>query len=524
MRKFIQWGLGSAIMLCSTALVAQSHQHTGRCYLTLDDEAAIKERMMENRTRILNGDPDYYFGRRSTTYIPITLTSVANSNGVGFATIDQLLAMVCDLNTDYLDQNIQFYIKDSIRWFKNDNVYNDAWGSLSSMYMVNNKRANTLNIYVSPTINNPVASFYSPAGDYVFMMNSMADGSSNTATHEVGHFFTLPHTFYGWEGTAYHDSYQGVNAPTSVNGTTVEKVARTGTGANCSFAADGFCDTEADYISDRWQCPYVGQNGVLAKDPTGATINPDEELYMSYYYDQCVTKFSAQQKTAIAADVQRRGWSNLAAPAASANMTGQSTTAIAPINGQVVAVSGSNNITLEWNALAGADMYVVKLERTLFGTSVGVIFYKIIYGATSYTFSSSLLPTPPAAGHDYRWTVRAMNRYSTCNGTTTISTFRTMQPTAVNEATAYSGVNLNVAPNPVENGMLRLLVESNDTYAATVRIYALDGRMVLNQENEQFAQGANALLFDVSAVANGTYLAVVTTEKGTSVQKFVIQH
>jgi hypothetical protein len=128
--------------------------------------------------------------------------------------------MHCDLNNDYRTQDVQFVLKDatnSVRYANNTNVYNDGSGFSASSYMISNKSANCVNIYLSASVNNQVASYYSGFGDYIFVLNQMANGSSSTGSHEVGHFFSLPHTFFGWEGTNFNDG----TAPNSVAEPTV---------------------------------------------------------------------------------------------------------------------------------------------------------------------------------------------------------------------------------------------------------------------------------------------------------------
>ena len=152
-----------------------------------------------------------------------------------------------------------------------------------------------------------------------------------------------------------------------MGGDPVERVARSGSGSNCNSAADGFCDTPSDYISYRAFCPYA-QGG---RDPQGAQIDPTESLIMSYFADACVDSFTANQKSAMAADILSRNWSNLAAPTPNAVVSGTSVTATAPASGSTFQLTG--NVTLTWGAVPNATGYIVVLERTLFGTPIETI-------------------------------------------------------------------------------------------------------------------------------------------------------
>lgn len=508
----------------SAAIFAQQSSHAPHkgCSVGLEDGALIKDRMLRQRA----ANPQVRSANMLPTYIPVAVTSVANTSGVGHANVNTVLAMLCDMNADYADQNVHFFLKDSIRYRQNDNMYNNAGNFASATYMSQNKVPNALNIYLSNTVQNSVASFYSPAGDYVFIITSEGNGTSNTATHEVGHFFSLNHTFYGWEGIAYHTTYQGQNAPNSLGGRPTERVLRSGTGSNCATAADGFCDTPADFISDRWLCPYIGDQGVLAKDAAGVDINPDESNYMSYFADACVNNFTTEQKAAILVDLQSRGWSNLAMPTPNNAVAGASVVATAPINNQVLLANGSNTIQLQWQAVTGATMYVVDLERTLLGQAVSTVFSTLVVGRNNYSFNTSVLPTPPANGtHDYRWSVKPLNSVNLCGSYSSFFEFKTSRTggaVGVETQTAASSFRLSISPNPVEDAEVRLLVAADKAQKTAVRLYAPDGKCLLEQRAIALQEGENLVMLDASTLAAGLYIVVLTDENGqNTISRFV---
>ncbi|MDX2133961.1 MAG: hypothetical protein SFV52_04220 [Saprospiraceae bacterium] len=111
----------------------------------------------------------------------------------------------------------------------------------------------------------------------VFVNNTF----SEVWSHEIGHYFTLPHTFIGWfSGTQY------VNSPVMING--VENT--------CYQTGDGFCDTPAD----REGCSNAScvPSCLPDTDPLGETYSPDATLLMSYYAG-CRTRFSGEQKQSM---------------------------------------------------------------------------------------------------------------------------------------------------------------------------------------------------------------------------------
>lgn len=497
--------------LVGTTAFAQQPGLPG-CAVGVAEGAMIKERMLENRRNISQEQIEAFQSSRAITYVPVKFTVVGDANGNAYVDIDNVFAMLCDMNDDYRTQDVQFYMKDavnSVRYSNNNTVYNDGAGIGASSFMVSNKVANCINIYMSASVTNQVASYYSPFGDYIFVLNQMTNGSSSTGSHETGHFLSLPHTFYGWEGTNFNDG----TAPNTVGGDPVEKFARTGTGSNCASAADGFCDTPADYLSYRANCPYVG--GGL--DPTGVAINPEESLIMSYFADACVDSFSTEQKGAMAADLISRGWSSLAAPTPNLAVAGTSVTTVTPATGSTFALSG--DVTLTWNAVPNATGYILFIERTLFGSPIETVRKVIVYGTNTYTIPAASLSFP----RQYSWKVKPFNQYRTCSayspsfGFTTTATVSSVQDAF--KATA----EMRILSNPVGSATADVLINVPNATTASMLLYSMDGRQIFNQNGFELNAGDNLELLDVSTLTNGFYILVVTTPEGSLQQKLVIQ-
>lgn len=482
------------------------------CSVGLEDGALIKERMLENRRNIPVEQIEAFQNSRAVTYIPVKYTIVGDANGAGIVDIDQVFAMHCDMNNDYRTQEVQFVLRNavnSVRYANNNNVYNDGSSFAAQSFMISNKVSNTLNIYLSASVNNQVASYYSGFGDFIFVLNQMANGTSSTGSHEVGHFFGLPHTFFGWEGTTFNNG----TAPNSVGGSAVERVARTGSGANCATAADGFCDTPSDYLSYRGNCPYTG----AGLDPTGAAIDPTESLIMSYFADACVDSFTANQKSAMAADIISRGWQSLAAPTPSAAVSAASVSAISPVSGTTMQLTG--DVTLNWSAVANATGYIVTIERTLFGTPIETVQKSIVYGSTSLVIPAAKLTFP----RQYSWSVKPFNQYQTCSGYSAPFGFTTTAPVSSIEESFSASAELKILSNPIESMTADILVNVPNNTTASMMLYSMDGRQVFNVNAIELNAGDNLELLDVSTLNNGVYILVVTTTEGSMQQKLVIQ-
>ena len=486
----------------SSGLIAQHHHpHPYPCGVSLDDGLLIEQRLLENRLRypqILG------FQTRNVRYLPIAFRMVADANGQGRIDVDDVLANLCDINADYADQNIQFYFRDSLRHLNNQNIYNDATSFNAMSFMTTNRVAptTTINVYISPSVNNAAASYYFPTGDFIFVINSEMNGRSNTLTHELGHFFSLNHTFFGWEGTDVESRYPN-NAPNSIGGRAVERVD----GSNCAQAADRFCDTPADYYSTREPCPYNG----TAKDPTGLAITPDVSNYMSYFFDVCVTRFSTEQKAAINADVQRRGWNAAAAPAVigfpdATAIQGQ------PQNGLVVGTgpsgNGNDSLTLSWNAVPEATAYVLRFERVLFGVSLGSVFKTIVYGSNQYRLATADLPF---ATSDYRWSVKPINSYQTCTDYSAWFTFRASANVPFSPPTSLDlsqelDWTIRLMEQPLRQATAQMELNLPQTAELGFVLYSLEGRILMQQAPQLLEAGQHRLNLDLSHLSNGFYL------------------
>ena len=468
--------------------------------------------MLENRRTIPQAAVDQFVNSRATKYIPVKVHVIGNSNGEGYVSIDNVLKMICDMNEDYASQDIRFYFKDvttSIRFANNQNVYNDGASFAAQSYMISNKSPNCMNIYVSQSVNNQVASYYTGFGDFIFMLNQMtADGG--TGSHEAGHFFSLPHTFYGWEGVD-HTQYANNNVPSSVSGSTTERTARSGSCSNCASAADGFCDTPADYYSDRIACSH----NLGIKDACSVPIAPESSLLMSYFADNCVDSFSPEQKNAVAADILSRGWNTLTSPNPSNVVSGSGVTATSPANGANVPLS---DVTITWSPVTGATAYVLVVQRTLFGTPVEDVVKTIVYGSNSYTIPQAMLAQP----RTYSWKVKPFNQLNTCSAYSSTFSFNTTSLPSGLETNFSESAELRILSNPVNSPMAEVLINVPQEMVSGIKIYAMDGKQVANIENVQLFAGDNVQLLDVSTLNAGMYMVVVSTEKGSLQQKLMI--
>lgn len=499
----------SLLLLFSWA--GQLAAQTAPCGVSLADGAAIKAQMMENRRNINLAQ----INRQNMTYIPLSLHLVGNEAGEGFALGSNAIEMLCKLNADYADQNIFFYLHGPLHYIYDDVIYDDAYNNTGQVRMSSYKVPNSLNVFVSNNVSRSVAGYYTPSYDFVFIKNGYANGSSTTITHELGHFFTLPHTFYGWEGVDARSQYGGAPAPVIINGRLVENVDRS-VGANCASAADGFCDTEADYISERFNCP-VSTN---LQDPTGSPLQINSDYFMSYSSDNCQNTFSQEQKNAMLSDIANRGWSNFPAPSNMDTLDGRQIQGISPINNDF-AQEVNGQIRLEWDTTgaSSANQWILTVERTFNSIPIAQVYFASVMNQNFAYIPRAALSN----NHQFRWAVKPLHPAYTCSPSSNYFHFQTGFATNTTALSTAAENQLRIFPNPIQNGPLQLQLTSLENSSASLAIYALDGRILWEKQGLAISAGKQELQLQIPQLAAGQYFVLIRSDKQVWRQAFIKQ-
>jgi hypothetical protein len=342
-------------------------------------------------------------------------------------------------------------------------------------------------------------------------------GSNGTLPHEVGHFFSLRHTFYGYE----NNPFDGVSDPTWPIAPVIGPAAPIGfnaptervDGTNCATAADLICDTPPDYNfgqnDPEGNCVY---NNLGAKDPLGVAVTSTmEENFMSYF-NACNYVFTQQQQNAILADLQtpdRNYLDNTFAPEATEINTPLDLL-VSPQMDEVTAYY--DEVLLQWNAVTGATYYLLEIDiLNSYGTSN--------YQAFILTDSSKML-TNLDDDRKYFWRVRPFNEYVTC-AQARQGTFRTSFTSGVKEIEALSA--WQIAPNPASSeAPVRLFVSADNNFEASINIFDATGSQVRSLGSQTFAAGETTLELPAEGLPNGLYFVSIENAEGRSVRKMSI--
>lgn len=378
-------------------------------------------------------------------YVPLNIVFTGNDDGGQRQSPRKFLESMQLLNQDFRAQNIQFYISGRIQYVNNSS-YNDHNSQTGADLRARHRRNGHINTYFVANPNGNCG-YYSPNFEGVVNNQSCTGGLDRTWAHEMGHYLSLPHTFFGWESVGSIDSIKlDEPAPASIRfrGTNipVERV----NGSNCEQAADGFCDTTPDYLMQRWGC-----NG--AREYPDSLLDPDSTRFavpafniMSYAFDQCVNGFTQDQQDAMFANLDSRRTlirpttiDTFAADVADFSIISPPDRTRLPFG---------NPVTFQWNSVPNADFYAIEVNQN--SNFEGAVAYTTVVYDTTLVLDNILQES-----RLYYWRVRPVNNFTVDGEFSDIFAFRNGRGQAPPSATIDAGFNaaLTIAPNPVAGGM-----------------------------------------------------------------------
>ncbi len=422
----------------------------------------------------------------TTYYIPMKVHIVGNDEGTGYYNLTHLYTQICELNEHYAPTGFVFYIYGDLDYIDNSDYYEHDWFDGSNMMDENNVN-DLLNVYfVADPAGN--CGYFSPSDNGVAVAKSCAMPGGTTVAHEFGHFFSLPHTFYGWEwGTPDDNDQEWVN------------------GANCNSAADGFCDTPPDYLPYRWNCP-----GPLQTDPHGDTFFSDGTFYMSYSNDACTDKFSAEQQAAMIANLlgPRNNMLDFPTP-----VYVDLTTTADPIVPENNAIGLYPNYTyIEWAPVEGATQYHLQLAYSAGFSAIALD----VVTTNNYFEARELL-----GDKKYYWRVKPLAPLNTCEPTSLAYSFTTGNTfSTIAESDMFD--HLSIFPNPVTSGnQVNISYRSSESFSGTLAIMDITGKVLVNQQLNVIA-GTATIPVNMPAVAQGIYFIKISDNTKSELVQFIV--
>lgn len=452
-----------------------------------------------------------------TTYVPIKIIRVADNSGNNRVLASRIFDALCVLNNNYADQDIQFYISGGFKNVDNTVLANHTTSTGPRTQMNLHKVDDALNVFVCNIVNSTnttgiTLGYYNSNVDGIAIRNNQMNTNSATLTHEIGHFFSLPHPFLGWESINYHATYSASNPPpaslVTAQGTFEVELAD---GSNSATAGDMFSDTPADYNLGNVENDCNYSSGAV--DPTGAAIDPDESLFMSYFSDNCVSKFTTQQKAAIMADLNSNGRSHLInnPPSTTIKVNDEAVLLSPQDNG--FATNGYDDVLLDWDDVPNATGYLVQVSRF---SSFTVLQEEVIVSQSSH----NVLTLEP--NRNYYWRVMPFNEVTTCHSFGDHRVFTT--PAHTVSTFVIEGVNdFSLQPNLANSGQpVWVSITTEKSFEAALKVYNLAGQLVQGGETTTFNVGRTTHTIPTHQLSAGMYIISLDTGKGHLNKKLVV--
>lgn len=438
-------------------------------------------------------------------YVPVTFHIVGTNTGFGYYPLDQAIRALCEMNEQYNEARIRFYMVegDGVRYHANQ-----SW-NIHEFYpggdeMINSERIDgRLNAFI---VQDPAGNCGYSWQDAIVIGKNCSGYGNSTWAHEVGHHLSLPHPFYGWEGTDWDYSQP---APVEIAGYQVEKT----NGTNCYDSGDRFCDTKPDYLNYRWLCDGNSESTFYQKDPDGVSFKSDASLIMGYSYDECSSRFTSEQIEAMRANLNTEHLDYLVVTEAQPEIDDAlNVELVSPIDSQLMQY---NNVGLLWNPVPGATYYAVEI-------SLNPNMQPRLYNSTVYNQTSLDVDKTMPNNRVLYWRVRAYSEWDLCQPNDGVQTgiFKTKNFAATNEL--ESVVTTELLPTPVAQGLpARLNVFSDLNMDAVLDIHDAAGRLI-SSRNVRLYTGENVLEIATDNMQAGVYLVSLRTEKGAIIRRLVV--
>lgn len=441
---------------------------------------------------------------QDTLYMKLKVHLVGTDEGTGYYPLSSLFASFCKLNEDMVQAGIQLEMDPEINYIPKS-VFNDHSRIRGRQMMSFHNVDNMVNCYI---VANPAGAcgYYSPDGDAIALSKNCLGKFNTTWAHEIGHYFSLPHTFNGWEGIEYE---YGNIAPNRVgqNNVLVEKTDN----SNCAIAGDKFCDTPPDYLSYRWNCSGSTSPDTLM-DPDSSAFLVDGTYLMSYSNDACANIFSDEQKDAMRFNIEFGRTNEISQNPlpGEVNFDRNEFTVYSGKDGEDLQY---DDVNLIWSAVPNATQYLVQITKKSFfpGPPDYVIFTQDTFLNLDYLLEDTR----------YEWDVFSFNKRYTCSSISQEYEFYATSVTASNNPALDR--NLNVYPNPLtENDQLIIEYQAPMAIEGHIEIFNLNGSKVHEQKVNWPAGGSKIKLTHLP-LTSGVYIMKYHDQTGFASRKLLIQ-
>jgi hypothetical protein len=524
--------------LVASAALAQNamEAHGAHGVCGTQDLDVIRDRLFENRYALENGLLIQERGAKK--YIPIKFHLIAKADKTGRINELKVLENLCQLNIDYADQDIVFYLSGgTFSYIDNDNAYNDP-GKVGQ-FLVGKRDPKAINVFIALNatsegggqLGGVTLGYYTPSRDWLVIRKDQINSSSGTVSHEFGHFFSLLHPHNGWDQKSFLQEYfpngTWADVPpyfkltngTSPGGTPVECF----NGSNCKSSGDFICDTPADYnFGFGWNACSKFDKKLIGPCDKDTIKDVDENLFMAYFIGCKDYYFSKEQKALINADYLSTKRTYVRLPFVPTPMVSTNTKLIYPVTAPGASVfiqTQFDNVDLVWAATPNATNYIVEIDRL--NTFASSEFQRFYVPATQLKqVVKNLKPN-----FTYYWRVLPYSDGGLCMDWGAVSklttSFKTGSLSATNEFNGLNGIIL--APNPAaQSSVLTLSMNTEKAGNCYISLLDIAGKTIINYGEKALVPGFNSVDLSLQNVAYGTYLVRITVDGKPVTRKVIV--
>ena len=465
------------------------------------EQAPIMERLIQNKAFLKNnGLPQ----RKTDYYIPVIFHLVADVDGNFRAKEKDVYSLLCRVNEDFKDVGFVFYSKAPPIKINNQSLTEDFMEGARGNIIDSLSRDSVINIFVikQNTFNNSGwQAITLPESTWIAIENDVAKEASHYLSHELGHFFSLPHTSHGWG----RDLLTGVTKVPEID--QLGQPTEYQDGTNCDVGGDRICDTPPDYFAFFPSgCDYDG--GIM--DPSCTPIDPMENNMMSGFFGCDDYKFTPNQFELIEAEYLNTRKDYLRTNfTPTATGTPSQPELISPIN--TASFITAAQISFEWESTAPSAGYVFEISRF---PTFGII------EQTIYTTSTEILVANLDFGQNYYWRVTAISSTG-CNVTSDATAIRTDNASSISNL-VYENNSLKIYPNPSSQTTVFGEYESKEPQKVFLEILQSDGKMIYAQTHN-FQNGINTFSIPTRNWSPGIFILKLKTLNGILVKKVILK-
>ena len=448
-----------------------------------------------------------------TQYVPMLVTIVGDNDGNQYANPVSVLKAFQVLNSDFATIGVQFYLADSVAYINSTLYYNHSFDDGRDMIQ-SFSRAGVINVFIVGSPAGNCGYYIGGSYDAVALSSDCIKSGDRTWSHELGHFFGLPHTFYGWESVGSISEVLSDNQPAPDkllyrgDSIQVERVD----GSNCAEAADGFCDTDPDYLPQRWRCNGAGVYGDTLVDPDSTVFVVPGQNIMSYSDDACVEEFSQEQITAMTTNLGGRlDLADDETPTFTA-ARGEDQRLLSPVD--EARLDFSDTVKLVWNQVENADMYVLQIFNT--PNFNGSVYASFLVRDTSKVIRDILQPR-----QFYYWRVRPVNRYDVESTFSEARRFRNgLLSGTIDQALDAA---ITIAPNPLGAGR-ELRIEGREINGRNLSYQLTDasGRAIGSRVSATISGGEFTYYIPTRDLSPGLYFLRLMVDGRMATRKIVV--